>query len=78
MHKGRVRAHLHQALVSTLRQLCNDASNTVLIENIENGLQPHSGVTPLFSMSIVSLVSLQSCRNFDSDAWRKGTLSDKT
>ena len=28
-----VRAHLHQALASTLRQLCNDASNSVLSEN---------------------------------------------
>ena len=28
-----VRAHLHQASKSTLRQLCDDASDTALIEN---------------------------------------------
>ena len=28
-----VRAHLHQASASTLRQLCDDDSSTVLIEN---------------------------------------------
>ena len=35
---------------------------------LENGLQPHSGVTPLFSMRIVSLASSQSCCNVDADA----------
>ena len=40
----RVRARLHQASASMLGQLCMDASDTVVIEN--NGLQPHSEVTP--------------------------------
>ena len=33
-----VRVHLHQASASTLQQLCDDASNTALIEN--NGIAP--------------------------------------
>ena len=32
LHFG-LKARLHQTSVSTLPQLCNDASNTVLIEN---------------------------------------------
>ena len=54
-------ACLHQALASTLQQFCYDASNTVLIENngvAQNGLQPQSGVTLLFSRRTVSLASL--------------------
>ena len=82
-----IRARLHQASASTLRQLCNDSCNSVLIEN--NGITwkwvaIHSGVTPLFSMktelltsskSITvlrhSLVSLQGCRGVYADTWCK-------
>ena len=62
-----------------LQQLCNDTSDTVLIETKElpeNGLQLQSGVTPLFSMRTVLLVSLQSCHNIDADAWCKQALMD--
>ena len=48
-----VRARLHQASESTLRQLCNDASNTVLIEN--NGVVPFWNDS-IFSMTAVLLV----------------------
>ena len=36
------------------------------MELLEKGLQPHSGVTPLFLMRIVSLASLQNFRSIDS------------
>ena len=39
-----VRAHLHQASASTLRQLCDDACDSVLIEN--NGVK--NGVATIF------------------------------
>ena len=49
---------------------CSDNSVMMLaalhIEN--NGLQPQSGVTPLFSMRTVSLVSTQSYCSVDTDA----------
>ena len=45
------------------------------MESLKNGLQPHSGVTPLFSMRTVSLASLQSCRSNDIDAWCKRALT---
>ena len=66
------RARLHQALAPTLRYFCNDASDSVLIEN--NGVTPewvatHFQVTPLFPMS-----ATQSCRRVDADAWCKRTL----
>ena len=46
-----VRFRLHQKSASTLRQLCNDASNTVLIEN--NAGAPDWGCNPFPSDSIV-------------------------
>ena len=46
-----VRAHLHQASASTLGQLSNDASDSVLIEN--NGVAPEWGCNPFSSDSIV-------------------------
>ena len=61
-----------------LRQLCDEASDTVLIENngiTKNGLLPQSGATPLFSMRTISLVSSQSCRSNDADAWCKRALT---
>ena len=45
------------------------------MELLENGLQFHSGTTPLFSMIDVSLPSLQSCCRIDADAWCKETLT---
>ena len=47
------------------------------IKSLENALQPHSGVTPLFSMRTVSLASSQSCRSVDADAWYKRGLKDE-
>ena len=54
-----------------LWELCDDAGNTVLIEN--NSVTPewvaiHFLVTPLFLMKAVLLMSSQSCRNVDADA----------
>ena len=45
------RVCLHQALASTLRQLCGDASDTVLIEN--NEVTRKWVATPFWSDSIV-------------------------
>ena len=44
------------------------------MESLENGLQSNSGVAPLFSMTAVSLMSLQSCHSVDSDAQCKRAL----
>ena len=46
------RACLHQASATTLRQLCDDANNTVLIEN--NGVTRKWVATPFWSDSIVT------------------------
>ena len=43
-------ARLHQALASTLRQLCDDASDTVFIEN--NGITRKGVANPFWSDSI--------------------------
>ena len=40
-----------------------------IVELLENGLQPHSGVTLLLSMRTELLVSSQSCCSVDPDAW---------
>ena len=39
--------------------------------SLENSLQPYSGVTPLFPMNTVLLVSPQSCHSVGVDAWCK-------
>ena len=44
------------------------------MEPLENGLQPHSGVTSLFLMRTESLASLQSCHSVDADALCKRTI----
>ena len=49
--KGTVRTHLHQVSVSMLRQLCNYASKTVLIEN--NGVAQKRVAALFWSGSIV-------------------------
>ena len=41
------------------------------MELLENRLQPHSGVTPLFSIRTESLVSSQSCRSIDAECFCK-------
>ena len=50
--KRLVRAHLHQRSPSTLRQLCDDASDIVLIQN--NGVASKWVATPFWSDSIDS------------------------
>ena len=64
------------------RQRCNNSAMTLAIlfplktmDLLENGLQPQSGVTPLFSMKMVSLVSSQSSRSIDADTWCKRALT---
>ena len=46
------------------------------VESLENGLQSHFEVTPLFSMRTESLTSLQSCRSVDADAWCKWAIKE--
>ena len=46
-----IRVHLHHVSALTLRQLCNDASDSVLIEN--NGVALGWGYNPFSSDSIV-------------------------
>ena len=46
-----IRARLYRVSVSMLRQLYNDASDTVLIEN--NGVAPDWGCNPFSSDSII-------------------------
>ena len=41
------------------------------MKSLENGLQPQSEATPLFSMRTESLASSQSCHSVDTDAWCK-------
>ena len=62
-----IRARLHQATESALQQLCNETSDTILIEN--NGVTPDWGCNPF------SLVSSQSCCSVDADAWYKRVLT---
>ena len=49
--KGTMKARLHQASASMLPQLCDDASNSVLMENI--GVAPEYGCNPFLRDSIV-------------------------
>ena len=46
-----LRAHIHQVSASMLQQLCDDATDTVLIEN--NGVAQKWVATPIWSDSIV-------------------------
>ena len=57
------------------RQHCDNSAMMLAIlfslksvELLKNGLQPHSGVTPLFSMRTELQASSQSCRSDDADA----------
>ena len=52
----RVRAFLHQVSASTLRQRCDDASDTVLMEN--NGVAPEWGC----NQSLRDITVLCNCR----------------
>ena len=47
------------------------------MESLENGLQPHSGATPLFSMRTVLLALSQRCCIIDADARCKWALTRK-
>ena len=62
-------------------KLCGNSAMTLAIlfslkttGSLENGLQSNSGMTPLFSMTAVSLASSQSCCSIDSDARYKRTI----
>ena len=64
------------------RQRCDNSAMKLAIlfslktmESLKNGLQPNSGVTPLFSMRTVSLASSQSCCCIDADAGCKQALN---
>ena len=71
---GRIRAR------STLRVRKNAAMMLVILvwlktlRSLQNGLQTHSEVTPLFSVRTGSQSS-QSCHSVDADAWCKRALS---
>ena len=45
------------------------------IESLENGYQPYSGATPMFSMRTELLASSQSCGSIDADALCKRALN---
>ena len=62
-------------------QRCDNSVMTLVIlfslksvESLENRLQPHSGVTPFFSMRTESQASSLSCHSIDADAWCKWAL----
>ena len=44
------------------------------IESLQIGVGTHFRVTPMFSMKMVSLGSLQSCRRHDTEAWCKRAI----
>ena len=44
------------------------------MQSLQNGLQPHSEVTPLFSMKTGLLASSQICHSVDAYAWCKQAL----
>ena len=69
-----VRVYLHQVSASMLWQLCDDASNTVVIQNNRITSEWVCNPTPLFSIRTVSLASSQSCCGIDTDAWCKRAL----
>ena len=80
---GVVNRHLFKGPFTTKRQSqrCDNSAMTLAIlfslktmELLENRLRPYSGVTPLFSIRTESLVSSQSCRRIDADAWCKRGL----
>ena len=48
------------------------------MKSLENGLQPHSGETPLFSIRTVSLVSSQISHSVGPDTWCKWALNGPT
>ena len=77
------RCGLFLGLVHTERQrhFCHNAAMMLAIlfslktvESLENGLQPHPGATPMFSMRTESLALSQSYRNVDSDTQCKLVL----
>ena len=72
--------HLHQALASILRELCDDTNDTFLIENI--GVTQKLVATLFWSDSIVfnensMLASSQISGGIDTDAWCKRAQSRK-
>ena len=67
-------AHQHQRFDNAAMTLAKLLSLKTM-ESLQHGLQLQSGVTPLFSMRTVLLVSLQSCHSIEADAWNKQTLT---
>ena len=66
-----------------LRQRCDNSAmmpamlfSLKTVDSLQNGLQPHSGVTPSFSMKTLLLATSQSCGSVDSDAGCKQTLTE--
>ena len=73
-----VRARLHRTSESTLWQLgmmLGILFSLKTMESPQNGFQPHSGVTPLFSVKTLPVVSWLSCRSIDADARCKRALN---
>ena len=71
-----VRAHLHQASASMLRQrlqFCSHRKQEVL----KNGFATHFQSTPLISMRTESQASSQSGRILDAGAWCKRALTSR-
>ena len=68
-----------------LRQRCDNSTMMLAIllvlktmDLLENGLQPHSGVTPSFSMRTLLLATTRSCRSIDPDVQCKRALMKHT
>ena len=72
-----VRVILHQVSASMLRQLCDDACDTALIEN--NGVAPEWTCNPFSIDSIVFNENriASSCRSIQADAWCKWALVER-
>ena len=82
VHMVRLRQHQGPLYTKHQHQRCDNSVMMLVIqfslktmESLENGLQPHSGATVLFSMITVSLASSQRFHSIDSDAWCKGALN---
>ena len=74
LKSARLGAHLHQASASRLRQLCNDASNSVLIEI--RGVAWKWVANPFLSAScFLWEQNCKRCCSIEADAWCKWALT---
>ena len=76
--RNRIRVRLHLESASMLQQLCNDTSNTVLIEiNVDAwkwAATPFWSDSFVFNDNRIASVIAEFCRSVDADACCKWTL----